>query len=63
MINRNNKKKEFILSKEHNIEYFNHSYFKNKICMKKLLNNKINKEERECDNIRYALFIIILAKI
>ena len=56
MINRNNKKKEFILSKEHNIEYFNHSYFKNKKCMKKLLNNKINKEEWECDNIRYALF-------
>jgi len=33
MILRNNIYKEFILSKEHNIEYVNQSYYKNKLCI------------------------------
>lgn len=53
MIERNNSKKEFKLTKDHNIDYYNHSYFKNQICMKKLINNEINKESSE--KIRYAL--------
>ena len=56
MIERNNSKNDFILTKDHNIEYFNHSYCKNKICIKKLFNNEITKEEWNLENIICSLF-------
>ena len=36
-INLNDNKKEFSLTRGHNIQYYNHSYFRNTICIKKII--------------------------
>ena len=56
MIDRHNENKIFTLTKEHNIKYIAHTYFKKNICIKKLLNSEIKKEEWEKEEIRLALF-------
>ena len=48
--------KFFIFSKDHNIKYICHTYYRTKICVKKLLNNGIKKEEWENEDIRISLF-------
>ena len=56
MINRNTDKEEFILSKDHNLNYLDHTYFMKNICIKRLLNYEIKKEDWDSDKIRNSLF-------
>ena len=55
MINRKDNKFKFILTKDHSIEYYKHSYFKNYKCYNNLINGKIKKEEWENDSIKTIL--------
>jgi len=56
MIDKRNENEVIILSKDHNIKYIWHTYYRKKICVKKLLNNDIKKEEWENEDIRISLF-------
>ena len=56
MIQRTDDKKIFTLTKLHTIDYYNHSYYINKIIPKDLLNGKITKEIWKKERIRCTLF-------
>ena len=51
-----NEKKLFKLTKLHTIDYYNHSYYINKVSPKDLLNGKIKKELWNKEYIRCTLF-------
>ena len=55
-IDRNDKEKNFILTKNHNINYYNHTYYLKKLSAEDLLKEKLTKEEWDKDNIRINLF-------
>ena len=56
MISRINKLKIFNITKQHNIPYYNHSYYKKNIYIKKLTNYNFSKEEWNEVSIRNSLF-------
>ena len=55
MLNRKDNNLKFILSKEHSIEYYKHSYFKNYKSYQNLINGKLKKEEWDNDSIKSIL--------
>ena len=56
MIQRSDKKSIFNLTKLHSIDYYNHSYYINKIIPKDLLKGKITKDIWKKERNRYILF-------
>ena len=56
MIDRVDDRLSFKLTKEHNIEYINHTYYKKTLCSKNLLNGNLTKKEWSNEKIRYELF-------
>ena len=58
MINRFLKDQIFVLTKEHKLEYYKHSYYKLKYNYEMLINNKLTKNDFDNEEIRYNLFKI-----
>ena len=56
MIQRSDKQSSFNLTKLHSIDYYNHSYYINKIIPKDLLKGKITKDIWKKERNRYILF-------
>ena len=58
MINRLLKDKIFVLTKEHKLEYYKHSYYKLKYNYEMLINNNLTKNDFDNEELRYNLFKI-----
>ena len=56
MIKREDKNKNFKLTKLYTEKYYNHSYYINNLCPKDLLKGELSKENWETEKIRIKLF-------
>ena len=52
MINREDLFHKFILTKEHNLKYYQHSYYKNYKCQDDIIKGNIKKKDWENDEIK-----------
>ena len=56
MIERENNKDIFLITKEHTIKYYEHTYYIKNIKLDNILNKNVSKEEWSHSKIRYILF-------